>query len=390
MSLPPFVSSARDDTGKEHYIVTTGGKRKRPDYALGACPSDEPESHEASVSDGISALADGVPKNKPRKKKPQRVKEVARARASVPVLNLSNSTDDDSEKNPEIIILDDDEKDKAKKKANRGPRTTEQVPKEPIPESIRMLQSRYRATITRNDAEQQDRPAHIDSFVPRVGGVDQLFRAMPGGPTRRAPASNPQAEEHRESHLLDKEPDPQHIPNRNKPDGDQSSQVSCTRPELNTPIPREKFGHSTGEQSLLVALSDLSTEKQTLEKALAETTLSLNSQTFLNENLEKKVFGLEKQVKSYKETTSSLRTVVERVRKFADGLGKDYDVLREKNVQLNAKLREVTTDRKELQRNLQDVKIMIEKVNETFQGWGHARAQLKGTAVEIEKSRCYP
>lgn len=161
-----------------------------------------------------------------------------------------------------------------------------------------------------------------------------------------------------------------------------------TRPSLITPmLEEEREQSSTGEHKLLVALTTLTTEKQTLEKKFHEAMVLLKTQAFRAETSERKNAELEAQVQTSRDNVAGLKKMMMGFQKFLDGLGKDYNMLNEKNLQLKTKLSEVSRDRDELLRSLQDVRYLAEKANGTVQGWGSSEAILKDAHQEIKKRR---
>lgn len=152
-------------------------------------------------------------------------------------------------------------------------------------------------------------------------------------------------------------------------------------------IPMPEGGHeqNTGEYKLLVALTTLTTEKQALETRLHEITASLKAQYFLVEASERKNAELEAQSKAHRDTLHGLKKKMLGVQKFVDGLGKDYNMLNEKKLQLDKRLDEVSRDRNELLRSLQEVKGLAKKTDGTIQAWGSSGTMLKEAYREIDK-----
>lgn len=165
----------------------------------------------------------------------------------------------------------------------------------------------------------------------------------------------------------------------------QPNSRTTTMPFSVTPMPQEQEQSSTGEHRLLVALTTLTTEKQALERKLHETIISLKTQAIRAETSERKNTELESQAQTSKDNISGLKKKMMGFQKFVDGLGKDYNMLNEKNSQLNNRLNEVSQDRDALFRSLQDVRFLAEKVDGAVQGWGSSRAALGGANREIEK-----
>jgi chromosome segregation ATPase len=138
----------------------------------------------------------------------------------------------------------------------------------------------------------------------------------------------------------------------------------------------------------LAALANLTTEKQSLEQELSETVLLLKTKSFLVETAEAKVSELEAQNNNYKEVVSGLKTKVKGFQKFVDGLGKDYDTLREKNTFLSRKLDEIVEDGQDLRSVLYDAKGMVARVDENVQEWtASSRTLLREAQMEIEKRK---
>lgn len=171
------------------------------------------------------------------------------------------------------------------------------------------------------------------------------------------------------------------------PQSQQSSSRTITMPSV-MPALQEQEQSSTGEHRLLVALTTLTTEKQALEKKLNETMFSLKAQVIKTETSERKNREFGAQAKASRDNISGLKKKMMGFQKFVDGLGKDYNMLNEKNSQLNNRLNEVLQDRDELFRNLQDVRFLAEKVEGAVHGWGSSRAMLEGAHREIEKRGC--
>lgn len=151
-----------------------------------------------------------------------------------------------------------------------------------------------------------------------------------------------------------------------------------------TPVSCEEPGQSSsGEHKLLVALTALTTEKQSLEHRLRETMSSLRAQVSCTEAAEKKNAELEIHVATYKDTVSGLKKRVLGVQKFVDGLGNDYNMLNEKKTQLSKSINQLSWDRDELRKNFKEVRDLTEKAGVKMQGWGDSGAVLKESQKEI-------
>lgn len=145
----------------------------------------------------------------------------------------------------------------------------------------------------------------------------------------------------------------------------------------------EEPGQSSSEHKLLVALTALTTEKQSLEHRLRETMSSLSTQVLCTEAAEKKNAELEIHVATYKDTVSGLKKRVLGVQKFVDGLGNDYNMLNEKKTQLNKSINQLSWDRDELRKNFKEVRDLTEKAGVKMQGWRDSGAVLKESQKEI-------
>lgn len=170
-----------------------------------------------------------------------------------------------------------------------------------------------------------------------------------------------------------------------EPQSQQPSSRTTTTPFSVMSVLQEQEQSSTGEHRLLVALTTLTTEKQALERKLHEMIVSLKTQAIRAQTSEKNNAELESQAQKSRDNISGLKKKMMGFQKFVDGLGKDYNMLNEKNSQLNNRLNEITQDRDALFRSLQDVRFLAEKVDGTVQGWGSSRAALGGANREIEK-----
>ena len=155
--------------------------------------------------------------------------------------------------------------------------------------------------------------------------------------------------------------------------------------------PLDAPNQGTSGHSLLSALSSLTTEKQVLGRRLSETTLELKAKCFLVEATGAKISELEDKNKQYKEVTSGLKSRFKGFQKFVDGLGKDYDTLREKNTQLSRKLDEIAIERGSLMSSVSDARIMTENFEERLQVLSASRREFREeTKVVIEKCKALP
>lgn len=396
MMLPPFPPLHPSDRGRN--TSTAREKRKRIDIP-GSLTLD------AGVRDGVTRggsrkvqLEAGIPSDQRRPKKKRQVRLGGPPKPHIVLSPTTTLPEGNSE--AEIIVLDDDVK----------------VEPAEVNDSVTALNSK---ALCDNDI--RIRPAqipgsqrhgtfqvHADQSVKhhalewkdsnwRVGG-------RLGSPNERAGTSNSHSVAggrrasdqgpggHKSgvsSNGILRKRRPENDGHLMEPQSQQSSSRTITTLSV-MPALQEQEQSSTGEHRLLVALTTLTTEKQALEKKLNETMFSLKTQVIRAETSERKNAELGAQAKVSRDNISGLKKKMMGFQKFADGLGKDYNMLNEKNSQLNNRLNEVLQDRDELFRNLQDVRFLAEKVEGAVHGWGSSRTMLERAHREIEKRGCGP
>jgi hypothetical protein len=368
----------RED-GQRGYLAASGGKdpgaRGKPIRA------NEGKVTEASSSDD----------RRPRKRH-ERSAGISRPQNESPANQSSNGN-----KSPEVIILDDDIKPEPTEVEVLIPdprgRDSNNSHNPGLPESVYNHEKHRR---DKNTLEHMDQP--LKQHMPLPKGINRYhgtIRDLPDGmisssethaSARSGRINGHSSTSSRLSVGSNGVPKNGRMPIESRHIPENSSQQLNYKTHLHshTPVSCEEPGQSSsGEHKLLVALTALTTEKQSLEHRLRETMSSLSTQVLCTEAAEKKNAELEIHVATYKDTVSGLKKRMLGVQKFVDGLGNDYNMLNEKKTQLSKSINQLSWDRDELRKNFKEVRDLTEKAGVKIQEWGDSGAVLKESQKEI-------
>ncbi|KAL7274288.1 hypothetical protein RUND412_002813 [Rhizina undulata] len=142
---------------------------------------------------------------------------------------------------------------------------------------------------------------------------------------------------------------------------------------------------STGEQTLAAALTTLTAEKKAVEKKLYDARNTINTQTSYIASMEGKSVELKSQIEKYKSVLTDFKRKFSGLEKFVEGLGQDYNMLNDKNVQFKNKLNEISREKAELAEDRISIRDIVAKTEKSWQEWSSIRTTLKEAQLQIEK-----
>ena len=178
----------------------------------------------------------------------------------------------------------------------------------------------------------------------------------------KVPESNPQS--------FDEEPQSKYVPNQ-------------VAPVMKSSMPMA--GPTTGEQQLIIALTQLTTEKTYLEKRLLRVNADYQSQGSKIAVIQRENSNLKKELEKYRSTTTSLKTQATSLGQLVSGIGTDFTELNRRASIISGGVKDCEQEGKELRVEIQRARGHLVKVEDRVGKWGDSIILMK--EMEVEKER---